>query len=194
MGSYPAAPAALNLADMGGNVWDFCNDVHECDLGSDPAVDPVGPAEGDFRVVRGSSWWEYASIPRCAYREYANQVNSFRNIGFRIARTVPPSAKSDGETNRIRTRPTIDINQPNPFTACATIWFTVPAESHISLEIYSPAGRLVRSLLRSFRSAGSFSVTWDGTDDTGGLVSPGTYFCRLRQDGASVVRRMVMIK
>ncbi|MCK4414550.1 MAG: SUMF1/EgtB/PvdO family nonheme iron enzyme [Candidatus Eisenbacteria sp.] len=32
--SYPDAPEALALSDMAGNVWDWCDDWHVCDLGT----------------------------------------------------------------------------------------------------------------------------------------------------------------
>ena len=93
VGSYPAAPAALSLFDMAGNVHEWCNDWFVCDLTACPAVDPAGPATGAHRVIRGGSWADPASLLRCANRvlyppmregaEYAHH-----NLGFRVARTL----------------------------------------------------------------------------------------------------------
>jgi formylglycine-generating enzyme required for sulfatase activity len=93
VGHFPAAPAALDLFDMAGNVHEWCNDWFVCDLTDCPAVDPTGPATGAHRVIRGGSWADPASLLRCSNRvlypplregpEYAHH-----NLGFRVARTL----------------------------------------------------------------------------------------------------------
>ena len=45
---------------MHGNVWEWCQDRYGLYL-SGPQTDPLGPASGDDRVVRGGCW-DY--IPR----------------------------------------------------------------------------------------------------------------------------------
>ena len=50
-------PNALGLYDVCGNVFEFCSDFFsESYYGNSPVKDPDGPAEGEFRVVRGGSW------------------------------------------------------------------------------------------------------------------------------------------
>lgn len=48
-------PNELGLYDMAGNVSEWCSDFMG-DYTASPAVDPKGPATGDFRVVRGNYW------------------------------------------------------------------------------------------------------------------------------------------
>ena len=88
VGSYPAAPATLDLYDMAGNVWEWCNDWWICDLGTDPQTDPPGPGAGSSRVFRGGSW--YGSVGdhvRCAYRGYSFPSFAYSNCGIRCARS-----------------------------------------------------------------------------------------------------------
>jgi len=89
-GSLPAN--SWGLFDMSGNVsewvWDWYDLYNPSDV-SNPAVNPAGPATGEFRVHRGGSW--RGPIPTCrvADRSSANPDDILNDRGFRIARTVP---------------------------------------------------------------------------------------------------------
>jgi formylglycine-generating enzyme required for sulfatase activity len=85
VGSFAANP--LGVYDLGGNVAEWTNDFYTVylDLSTGQTTDPVGPAQGRTRVVRGSSW-RTANITelRLAYR--GNEETRAQSIGFRIAR------------------------------------------------------------------------------------------------------------
>jgi formylglycine-generating enzyme required for sulfatase activity len=91
VGSYEPAPASLGLYDMAGNVWEWCEDAHICDLDSlaeqDPYREPV--LSDDLRVLRGGSWNTNSNPLRCAYREFTNlPFGTLNFVGFRCARTA----------------------------------------------------------------------------------------------------------
>ena len=81
------APNAAGLYDLGGNASEWCHDYYDIRAGAatDVLRDPVGPASGRFRVVRGSSW-RHGSVSelRFAWRDFAEKPRD--DIGFRIAR------------------------------------------------------------------------------------------------------------
>jgi len=93
VGNYAPAPMSLGLWDLAGNMAEYCNDVFQCDLGTLPAVDPVGPPTGTERVLRGGGWvidtGDYPNL-RSAARGAAGVVAGFTVDGFRAARTVTP--------------------------------------------------------------------------------------------------------
>ncbi len=77
------------LFDMGGNASEWVNDWYSSkgssELNASALIDPLGPDEGEFHVVRGGSWAK-GHLPqlRLAYREFA--AKGKHDIGFRIAR------------------------------------------------------------------------------------------------------------
>jgi formylglycine-generating enzyme required for sulfatase activity len=83
VGSYPANNFGLH--DMHGNVWEWCADWHDSDTyARSPRRNPKGPAEGQFRVVRGGSWRNHAASCRSAYRNGMGPRSRDGCTGFRV--------------------------------------------------------------------------------------------------------------
>jgi hypothetical protein len=72
---------------------------------------------------------------------------------------------------------------PNPTRSRATIRYTLPEPSDVSLRIYDVQGRLVRTLVDEHRDAGTHNITWDCRTDRGHrLMKSGVYWIRLSVD------------
>ena len=84
VGYFPANQAGLY--DIGGNVSEWCHDYYNAYTGRlAEDVDPLGPAAGTHRVIRGSSWRDATlAETRLSYRAYHKEARD--NVGFRIAR------------------------------------------------------------------------------------------------------------
>ena len=83
------------LYDMLGNVWEWCADLY-WGYGSGHAYDPIGPARGTGRVLRGGSWGDSAGFVRAASRNVAHPSLRFAYYGFRLSRGHGPSRRPGG--------------------------------------------------------------------------------------------------
>lgn len=86
-------------------------------------------------------------------------------------------------------------NYPNPFNPSTSIELAVTKAGAVRLEVFDVRGRLVRVVHDGRLSAGTHFLRWDGADETGRMVSSGTYFARARGEGAySEAKPMTLVK
>lgn len=79
-------PNARGLYDMLGNVWERCQDYGYRSYTSEPQENPSGPATGEYRVIRGGSWYEHARGVRAACRLGGAPGLSDGALGLRLVR------------------------------------------------------------------------------------------------------------
>jgi formylglycine-generating enzyme required for sulfatase activity len=74
----------LGLFDMLGNVWEWVNDWWDQNYyQNSPSQDPIGPASGQLRVLRGGSWVGGPKDVRVSLRNKRNPSNKDFDLGFR---------------------------------------------------------------------------------------------------------------
>ncbi len=100
-------------------------------------------------------------------------------------------AGSDGSTLAL---PVLAQNSPNPFNPHTEIRFTLARPMSVTLEVLDLTGRVVALLENGRRRAGDHVVVWDGSGEDGRRAASGTYFYRLRADGAAETRKMILLK
>ena len=89
--SHPVGTKKANgwgLSDMHGNVAEWCSDRYGAEYPEGGVVDPNGPGEGTYRVVRGGSWSHFARACRCAARSSVPESYQLRQTGFRVVMEI----------------------------------------------------------------------------------------------------------
>jgi len=83
---------------------------------------------------------------------------------------------------------------PNPFRAETVLSYGLERPSHVRLEIYDVAGRLVRQLVSCEQPAGTHASRWDGRDAAGVRRASGVYFARLSAEGRESTRKVLFLR
>ena len=83
----------------------------------------------------------------------------------------------------------LEQNYPNPFNPITVINYRLSADTELDLSIFDLAGRKVETLIKGFRSAGYYSITWDAS-----ALSSGVYFYRMKTRNFTDTRKMILMK
>ncbi|MBI5117120.1 formylglycine-generating enzyme family protein [Candidatus Poribacteria bacterium] len=89
VGSFAGGRSVYAVEDMAGNVWEWCFDWWGKDYYKvSPPTGPTGPETGEFKVIRGGSWFYSADGARTSRRMYFRPVGSSADIGFRCVKDM----------------------------------------------------------------------------------------------------------
>ncbi len=78
---------------------------------------------------------------------------------------------------------------PNPFNATTVASFELRDASHVNLQVYDIAGRLVETLVDGWREAGHYDVSFDGSN-----LPSGIYLHRIEAGQYSARGKMLLLK
>ena len=80
-------------------------------------------------------------------------------------------------------------NYPNPFNSKSIIKYRLPIATHVSLKIYTMKGRLLSTLVDSYKQAGEYKVNWDSS-----RWGAGVYYIKLSTKNNAVIQKAIIIK
>jgi serine protease len=81
---------------------------------------------------------------------------------------------------------------PNPFGSVTEFSLSLPAATEVSFNVYNMMGQKVRTLVNREVGAGTYTVTWDATNDRGEPVSTGVYFYRVVAGENKATQKMML--
>lgn len=148
---------------------------------------------------------EYNSVPTDELKQSIIDLSIQHQIltpftAFLVLETNPidPPTSTTGSTETVPDHISLGQSYPNPFSlssaAVSTIPFTMTRSAQVRIAVTDILGRELRVLQDGERGAGQHTVQWDGRDNMGALVPPGTYFIRLISGHVSLILRISVIR
>ena len=78
---------------------------------------------------------------------------------------------------------------PNPFNPATTVQYSLSEFSWINLSVYNIRGQKLTTLSNGQNIPGVHSVNWNGSN-----YSSGVYFISLRVNGATITKKVLLLK
>ena len=80
-------------------------------------------------------------------------------------------------------------NYPNPFNPSTTINYSLPKAGYVKLTVYNILGSKVATLVDGHKSAGNFSVQFNGSN-----LASGIYLYRLESGSYNATKKLILLK
>jgi hypothetical protein len=154
-----------------------------------PSTEPVSPTVGPIVNATTSADIDPGSIN-------LRQYNSGQNIivdGIRVATSWNDVfgivSGVEITESKIPTDYTLTQNYPNPFNPTTRINYSVPFDSKVTISVYSITGELVAELVNDYKSVGTYSVNFDGSN-----LASGMYIYRMVAGSFVQTNKMMLLK
>lgn len=90
-----------------------------------------------------------------------------------------PNVGVEAEDTELPEEFSLEQNFPNPFNPLTEIRYNLKETGSVRLAVYNILGREIKTLVQMNQTAGAHNALWNGTDESGKLVSSGIYFYSL---------------
>jgi hypothetical protein len=82
---------------------------------------------------------------------------------------------------------------PNPAAGSLNISFNIKEQVKTEIKVFDLQGKLIKTLLNTYKSPGKYKLRWDTTDNEGSYVKPGTYFIRIKTGKYIMTKRVIIV-
>ena len=83
---------------------------------------------------------------------------------------------------------------PNPFNPVTYLRYDLPQNEMIKITIYDMMGRIVKTLVNSFQTAGYKTIQWNATDNKNEPISAGLYLYTIQAGKFRQTKKIVLLK
>lgn len=122
--------------------------------------------------------------------------------------SIRVSQQSEGLTIKVRQQSSetpiaysLEQNYPNPFNPSTLVKYSLPFESHVTLNLYNVLGQHVATMLDEVQPAGHHSFRWSAEGNDRLSLGSGVYFYRIDatsvsgvQESFSQIKKMMLVK
>jgi hypothetical protein len=163
--------------------------------GADGGNRPLMYAPNPYQSGSSVSHWDTSAEPNLLMEPaITSSVSSDPDLAFALMADIGWFQGYAGVGGPRAEATRLGPSVPNPAPGSAAIHYTLAREQRVELAIYDLAGRQVTLLLDGRVPAGSHTVTWDGRDRSGRPAPAGVYLYRLRTQGTSEAKHLVITR
>jgi hypothetical protein len=117
------------------------------------------------------------------------EIHENNNKGFNVLGRQSVSTGIQQVNNIIPKEYILNQSYPNPFNPTATIRYSIPKSSRVSLRVYDILGREVSTLVNENEKAGTYNVVFKGNK-----YSSGVYFYQIHAGSFVQTKKMILLK
>ncbi|MBN1398784.1 MAG: T9SS type A sorting domain-containing protein [Bacteroidetes bacterium] len=164
------------VADNGGN-W-FFQGTHD-DRWDDDEINSLKSIQGsDFEAVDISEWMSRPGF----------DINSAA-VPPASGTSVMPALNADVPDNFI-----LYQNYPNPFNPNTVISYKLKEKSNVKIIVYDILGRKIAVLVNEMKSAGDYTVEWNGMNSSGQKAGSGVYLYKMQAGAFSQFKKLILLR
>ncbi len=143
---------------------------------------------GNYTLHVSNKLWNYnvgsGMLPQGYYGysviAHAGQTNVNFNFNLTDVEQQTPSVPNQYSLSQ---------NYPNPFNPTTYIKYTIPTDGFVLLKIYNVLGSEVATLINSYKSAGTYNVSFNAEN-----LSSGVYYYKLKSGPFVETKKMILLK
>ena len=141
------------------------------------------PKSSNYQITNGNlkQIVEYENFNIC-YVETNLSASETISVSIKVNNT---SVKNNDQNNNYY----LNVNYPNPFNAYTTIEYHIPKDEFVTLKVYNVSSKLVKTLVDTIQTAGSYSIRFDCND-----LPSGSYFYRMTAGDFSETKKYILMK
>jgi len=136
---------------------------------------------------------DFTNVYAFSFHLWSINETDARNLIDYLMENISSDVISE-QTETLPENVTLYQNYPNPFNMSTRITFELSRKTPVTLSVYNILGQKVRTLIDDIKSAGTYSVEWDGRADGGGALATGVYIYRLKTDDGVKSSKMMLLK
>jgi len=151
-----------------------------------------------------------APPPNCFYAVKTVDLTNYKSnlsneLGYRVGDPICPTCgvegmEGSGDNSFVNSTPESELNLtapseysissfPNPFNPVTKIYYNLPIQGNVKIEIYNSKGQMIKDLVNEFKFVGNYVADFDGSN-----LSSGVYFYKIQTNNFSHTKRMILLK
>ena len=181
------------VACAGAGGGDACNAI----FAAGPTMTLIGVQQacGDYDCGVDDSGWDYDAEDGTGRLVFEIDNNCIPDNTTQRVRTFWGNTQLEvDEEAPLAQKFEVYGNYPNPFNPSTQIKFATEKSSDVTITIYSILGQEMTVLQNGILNAGTYNISWFGTDHYGNKVPSGVYFYEVRSDNRIQKGKMLLLK